>query len=239
MKFFQTLIALILLAPALAISSTASADDYAYALMNTSDGDIVLQLNKTKAPISVANFEMYANEGYYNGTVFHRVISNFMIQGGGFDHHGNYPTTLHQKPGAKSPIKNEWTNGLKNNRGTIAMARTSAPDSATNQFFINVVDNPALDQPRGGAAYAVFGKVIAGMDAVDRIKAVPTTRLPNGLSDVPSRPVMINSVKIVSKAEAYKSLVAAAEARVKALEAEVVAAKAALEEARKTAEANK
>jgi len=239
MKFFQTLIAFILLAPALAISSTASADDYAYALMSTSQGDIVLELDKTKAPISVANFEMYANDGYYNGTVFHRVISSFMIQGGGFDHHGNYPTTLHQKPGTKSPIKNEWTNGLKNTRGSIAMARTSAPDSATSQFFINVQDNPALDQPRGGAAYAVFGKVIAGMDAVDRIKAVPTTRLQNGMSDVPAQPVMINSVKIVSKAEAYKSLVAAAEARVKALEAEVVAAKAALEEARKTAAANK
>lgn len=145
-------------------TAPATADDFDYAEIKTNMGIIVLELNKTKAPISVANFEDYAKSGYYNGTVFHRVIGNFMIQGGGFDFHGDY-NHLHKKPGAKPGIKNEWQNGLKNVRGSVAMARLGGQaDSATNQFFINVADNDFLDSPRDGAAYAklLMLKVIPG-----------------------------------------------------------------------------
>src|SRR4051812_23525053 len=151
--------------------------------LTTSLGDIVLQLDEGKAPLSVENFLKYVDKGHYDQTVFHRVIPNFMIQGGGFT------ADLKQKS-VDSPIKNEWQNGLKNSRGSVAMARTSVADSATSQFFINVKDNPFLDQPNDGAAYAVFGRVISGMDVVDKIKAVPTgTRM--GMGDVPKSPVSI------------------------------------------------
>lgn len=163
--------------------------DRVYIKMSTSMGDIYLELNQEKAPISTKNFVDYAKDGYYNGTIFHRVISNFMIQGGGFDKDM-------QKKETKAPIKNEWRNGLKNGRGAIAMARTSDPDSATSQFFINVVNNPFLDQPRGGAAYAVFGKVIDGMDVVDEIRNVPTTTR-NGMENVPEEPVIIKTVEVL------------------------------------------
>ena len=215
-------------------ASYAAADEFSYAEINTNKGLIVLELNKTKAPISVANFEQYANDGYYTNTIFHRVISSFMIQGGGFDFHGKYPAGLHQKPGTRAPIKNEWQNGLKNVRGSIAMARTNAPDSATSQFFINVVDNAMLDQPRGGAAYAVFGKVIAGMDTVDTIRNVTTTRI-NGMSDVPSEEVMILSVKIVDKAAAESAEARIAQDNVKRIEAEIARLRLELEVAKKKA----
>jgi len=136
--------------------------------LETTKGNIDIELNRAKAPISVDNFLNYLDKGHYNGTIFHRVIPNFMVQGGGFDE------TMTQKPTGK-PIKNEWENGLSNVRGSLAMARTSDPDSATTQFFINVVDNDGLDRPRGGAAYAVFGKVVEGMDVVDAIVNVPST----------------------------------------------------------------
>lgn len=181
-----------------------AADETVFVLMKTSQGEIVLELNRTKAPLSVENFLKYANQGYYDGTVFHRVIQNFMIQGGGFDRN------LVQKE-TDAPIKNEWKNGLKNRRGTIAMARTSVPDSATSQFYINVKDNDALDMPRGGAAYAVFGTVIAGMETVDRIKTVPTgtktATTPQGrgeFSDVPIETVVIEKVTVLPKEEAEK-----------------------------------
>ncbi len=162
--------------------------------MKTSMGDILLELNEEAAPISTRNFVEYANADYYNGTIFHRVIDNFMIQGGGFT------ADMKQKE-TRPPIKNEWRNGLSNDRGTIAMARTSAPDSATSQFYINVQDNPSLDQPRGGAAYAVFGRVIHGMDVVDKIKKVDTgTR--NGMGDVPRETVTINYVSVIDPASA-------------------------------------
>jgi peptidyl-prolyl cis-trans isomerase A (cyclophilin A) len=197
-----------------------------YATIKTTLGTIVVELDDEKAPISVANFKMYAKEGFYDKTLFHRVIPGFMVQGGGFDHHGAYPQTMHKKPGAKAGIKNEWTNGQKNKRATLAMARLgNQPDSATNQFFINLADNDFLDQPRDGAGYAVFGKVIGGMDVVDKIAGVPTTQ-----------PMMIESIAFVTKAEADKAIVADAQARVDALQAELDAAKKALEALKKGGE---
>ena len=208
-----------------------------YATIKTTLGTIVIELDDEKAPISVANFKMYAKEGFYDKTLFHRVIPEFMVQGGGFDHHGAYPQTMHKKPGAKAAIKNEWTNGQKNKRATLAMARLgNQPDSATNQFFINLADNDFLDQPRDGAGYAVFAKVIGGMDVVDQIAGVPTMRLPNGMSDVPNQPVMIESIAFVTKAEADKAVIADAQARVDALQAELDAAKKALEALKKGGE---
>jgi peptidyl-prolyl cis-trans isomerase A (cyclophilin A) len=153
--------------------------------LKTNLGDIVLELDREKAPISVENFLTYVKDGHYDGTVFHRVIDGFMIQGGGMELKGEQ---LVEKK-TRAPIKNEGQNGLKNDRGTIAMARTPDLDSATSQFFINVVDNHGLNYPRNGG-YAVFGKVVEGMDVVDRIRAVPT-----GGADVPVKPVVIESAK--------------------------------------------
>lgn len=137
--------------------------------LKTNQGDIVLELNPEKAPVTVENFLGYVKKKHYDGTVFHRVMNGFMIQGGGFAQEGG---KLVEKSTGKG-IKNESQNGLRNDRGTIAMARTNDPDSATAQFFINVVDNNMLNYP-GNGGYAVFGKVISGMDVVDKIKAVPT-----------------------------------------------------------------
>jgi peptidyl-prolyl cis-trans isomerase B (cyclophilin B) len=156
-------------------------------VVETSLGTIKLELDDVKAPLTVANFLSYVDEKFYDNTIFHRVISNFMIQGGGF------APGLRQKT-TRAPIKNESPNGLSNARGTIAMARLPDPDSTTAQFFINVVDNArSLDQPR----YCVFGKVIDGLDVVDKIKAVPTGR--RGMhDDVPTRDVVIKSVRRVA-----------------------------------------
>lgn len=161
-------------------------------LLETSLGDITLELNADKAPITVANFLAYAQDGFYDGTVFHRVIENFMIQGGGLT------AEMKEKKGGK-PIKNEADNGLSNQRGTVAMARTQVVDSATSQFFINTVDNNFLDH-RGSSAqtygYAVFGKVKDGMETVDAIRKVATgNRGPH--QDVPLEPVVINKVSVV------------------------------------------
>ena len=156
-------------------------------ILDTTHGPIHLELDAANAPISTANFLEYVDSGHYTGTIFHRVIDGFMIQGGGFTHE------MQQKP-TNAPIKNEWKNGLKNKRGTIAMARTNVVDSATSQFFINVADNDFLDQPRDGAAYAVFGKVTKGMDVVDKIKSVKTG-VKKGMGDVPVTPVAILSAK--------------------------------------------
>lgn len=156
-------------------------------LMKTSQGDITLALDPDKAPKSVANFLRYVDEGFYNNTLFHRVIAGFMIQGGGLD------TNMHKKT-THEPVVNEAKNGLKNVRGSIAMARTRDPHSATAQFFINHRDNPNLDYPSfDGWGYAVFGKVIDGMDVVDAIAAVKTTRK-NGRADMPVQPVVIESI---------------------------------------------
>lgn len=159
-------------------------------LLATSEGDITLELDATKAPKTVANFLQYVKSGHYDGTVFHRVINDFMIQGGGFT------ADMAQKP-TLSPIPLESRNGLSNRVGTIAMARTSVPDSATAQFFINVKDNTFLDaaQSRDGQGYAVFGRVVAGMDIVNRIKAVPTTtRGPH--QNVPATPILIRKATL-------------------------------------------
>ncbi len=161
----------------------------------TSQGRIVLELNEKKAPKSVANFLNYVKKGHYNGTVFHRVISGFMIQGGGFDE------KMEEKP-TGTPIENEADNGLTNIRGSIAMARTNDPHSATAQFFINVADNPMLDfrsKTVKGWGYAVFGKVVEGMDVVDKIRKVPTGS--RGIfQDAPQTPVIIEKVEIVNPA---------------------------------------
>ena len=159
----------------------------------TSQGDIVLQLDKDKAPKTVENFLGYVESGHYNGSVFHRVIPTFMIQGGGMD-----ASLTEKKTGA--PIALESRNGLKNERGTVAMARTSEPDSATAQFFINVQDNVSLDQPtsRDGQGYAVFAKVVDGMDVVDKIRAVPTAN--KGMhQNVPKQPVTIQQATLIQE----------------------------------------
>ncbi|MEW5849414.1 MAG: peptidylprolyl isomerase [Myxococcota bacterium] len=158
-------------------------------LIKTSAGDIELELDRAKAPVSVDNFVQYAKAGHYDGTVFHRVISNFMIQGGGMD------ADLKEKP-VRAPIKNEGDNGLRNDRGTIAMARTSAPDSATSQFYINLKNNDFLNAQPGRPGYAVFGKVTKGMEVVDKIAGVPTGS--KGMhQNVPVTPVVIQSVKVL------------------------------------------
>ncbi|NCO19716.1 MAG: peptidyl-prolyl cis-trans isomerase [Gammaproteobacteria bacterium] len=162
-------------------------------ILHTSKGPITLELFSDQAPISVENFLEYARSGHYDGTIFHRVIGNFMIQGGGFD------AEMQQRP-VRDPIQNEADNGLSNARGTVAMARTGMPNSATAQFFINVVDNPALDH-RGTQSgrtwgYAVFGRVTEGMDVVDEIRQVATDNR-GPMADVPVEPVVIERVEIL------------------------------------------
>lgn len=160
--------------------------------LETSLGNIVIELNKDKAPKTVANFLSYVEDGFYDGTIFHRVIENFMIQGGGFDE------SFQQKP-TKAPIENEADNGLSNKRGALAMARTNDPHSATAQFFINTVDNDFLNfkgKAPSGWGYAVFGEVIEGMDIVDNIRKVKTTmRGPH--QDVPADTVLIIKASVL------------------------------------------
>ena len=161
----------------------------------TSKGDIVIALEPARAPVSVDNFLKYVKSGYYSGLIFHRVIDGFMIQGGGLD------KNLQPKPDLMPPIKNEAANGLKNRIYTVAMARTSDPDSATAQFFINVKDNPFLDHVDDsgrGMGYAVFGKVVKGQDVVDAIRKTPTGSR-GGFTDVPLEPVVIERAEVVSK----------------------------------------
>ena len=173
-----------------AAESNAAKDSGTLVVMKTSLGDIELSLDAEKAPLSVENFLAYADSGHYDGTVFHRVIADFMIQGGGFDEN------LQQKQ-TQNPIENEAVNGLKNVRYSIAMARTSVVNSATSQFFINVVDNAFLDHrdtSTRGFGYAVFGSVVSGMDVVDKIAAVQTGAAGNFRSDVPVETIVIESV---------------------------------------------
>jgi len=161
-------------------------------LMKTSKGDITIELYSSKAPMTVKNFMFYVKDRFFEGTTFHRVIANFMIQGGGIT------AEMHEKP-AKPPIKNEAGNGLKNARGTIAMARTGIVDSATCQFFINLKDNGTLDHKDNsteGFGYCVFGNVVAGMDVVDAIAKIKTTSR-RGYGDVPVEPVTIFSVEVL------------------------------------------
>lgn len=184
----------VLLAP-LSLQAEESADNV-HVLMKTSAGDIELELDRSKAPLSVDNFLTYVESKHYDGTIFHRVIRDFMIQGGGFSADMRQKATL-------PPIKNEAENGLKNTRGSIAMARTSVIDSATSQFFINVKDNSFLDHGARDFGYAVFGKVVKGMDVVDSIATSPT-----GARDIPRESILIESVSVIiddNKAEAAEA----------------------------------
>lgn len=158
-------------------------------LLTTSIGKIELQLDRDKAPVTSQNFIDYVQSGYYNNTLFHRVIPGFMVQGGGF-------TADMQQKAARAPIKNEADNGLRNLRGTISMARTSNKDSATSQFFLNVADNAFLDHGQRDFGYAVFGKVVKGMDVVDKISQLPTHSV-GPHQNVPSQPIVILSAKLL------------------------------------------
>jgi cyclophilin family peptidyl-prolyl cis-trans isomerase len=182
----------ILLATILVLGSATSAmAETTRLLMKTSMGNIVLELYGDKAPKSVENFLRYVDEGFYNGTIFHRVINSFMIQGGGF-------TADMQKKRGHAPIRNEANNGLKNKRGTIAMARTNEPHSATSQFFINHVDNDGLDYPGSdGWGYCVFGRVTKGMKTVDKIADV-FTKSSHGMLNVPIKTITINSISRIN-----------------------------------------
>ncbi len=162
-------------------------------IMSTSMGDVKIELYSDKAPGTVKNFLAYVNDKFYDGTIFHRVIPNFMIQGGGFTE------DMQQKP-TKPPIKNEADNGLKNDTGTLAMARTNVVDSATAQFFINVKDNDFLNHTLQNFGYAVFGKVVEGMDVVRKIEKVKTANR-GGQQDVPAESVVIKSMQVVEPEE--------------------------------------
>ncbi len=180
--------AVLLAAPGLG-QDTSAERERERVVLDTNHGTIVVELNPEKAPITVANFLDYVDRGWYDGTIFHRVMDGFMIQGGGF-------MTDLQKKITRPPIRNEADNGLSNRRGTIAMARTSDPDSATAQFFINLVDNDGLDpeQSRDGVGYAVFGKVVEGMETVDSIAKVEVKPGPIG-NHIPVEQVVIRSAK--------------------------------------------
>ena len=189
--FFRSLIPLLLAASSFS-SYAAEGNTLPHVKLETSHGDIIIELNKEKAPITVANFLGYVEDGFYNGTIFHRVIKDFMIQGGGF-------TEDFVPKSPKDPIINEANNGLSNEKGSIAMARTSAPHSATAQFFINTVDNNFLNfrgESSAAWGYAVFGKVIKGMETVEQIRAVSTGNK-NGHGDVPNNNVVITKASIL------------------------------------------
>ncbi len=174
--------------------------------ITTSKGPIVVALEAEKAPVTVSNFLAYVDSGFYDGTIFHRVIPHFMIQGGGFDE------SLQRKP-TREPIANEAANGLRNLRGTLAMARTMVPDSATSQFFINTVDNPSLDYRNDspqGIGYCVFGRVVEGAVVVDAIQQV-RTGVAKGMRDVPQEPVLIEHIRRVEPTEAAQPDEAATE----------------------------
>ena len=190
MKFTSilTLAFLLMAMTSLAFSDPQSKDDTTKVVMTTTMGNITILLFEKESPISVKNFLAYVDSGFYSGLTFHRVIPGFMVQGGGF------MKNLTKRQTILPPIKNESDNGMKNERGTLSMARTSDPHSATSQFFISVVDNASLDISARGWGYAVFGKVIEGMDVVEKIVAVKTE--PRGaMKDVPVDPVIIISVK--------------------------------------------
>jgi len=175
--------------PAPAAKQAAPAAAPVVVTLDTSAGPIVLELDAAAAPHTVDNFMRYVKKGFYSGTIFHRVIAGFMIQGGG------YNEAMQHKP-TDPPIAIESNNGLKNVRGSIAMARTNDPNSATAQFFINVVDNPALDYPGSdGAGYTVFGKVVEGMETVDKIRMSETT-VRAGMPNVPVTPVVIRKARL-------------------------------------------
>ena len=182
--------ALLLWAGGMVAMPAAQAESAPRVKVQTSQGDFVLELQPDKAPKTVDNFLRYVAEKHYDGTVFHRVIDGFMVQGGGFT------ANMTQKP-TRSPIALEASNGLKNDRGTIAMARTGNPNSATSQFFINVANNDGLNAPQpDGYGYAVFGKVVTGMETIDKIRTVAVGNQ-GGFQNVPLTPVIINAINLV------------------------------------------
>lgn len=186
----RTLTAAVALLALSSVSSAAlAAKGDTHVLLTTSAGNIELELNNQKAPVSVKNFVDYVNNGFYNNTIFHRVIPGFMIQGGGF-------TTDMQQKQTVAPVKNEADNGLRNLRGTISMARTADKDSATSQFFLNVADNAFLDHGQRDFGYAVFGKIVKGQEVVDKIAQVPTKDV-GPYQNVPSKPIVILSAKVL------------------------------------------
>jgi len=195
LRLFALWLALFLTLPGCSQAGNEPTKGGPVVLMSTSLGDIKIELYEKEAPESVKNFLAYVNDKFYDGTIFHRVIGGFMLQGGGFTEN------MEQKP-TKPPIKNEGGNGLKNDTYTLAMARTAVPDSATSQFFINAKNNDFLNRANAqdGVGYAVFGKVIDGTDVVKKIEQVQTGR--KGMySDVPVQPVVIKSVTVVSDAK--------------------------------------
>lgn len=182
------------------ITCPAFSQDNPQVRMDTTEGTIIIELDAKAAPVTVENFLLYVKNGFYDGTIFHRVIKNFMIQGGGFS------KEMEQKA-TRSPIKNEANNGLQNATGTIAMARTNAPHSATAQFFINVKDNTFLNhrsKSAQGWGYCVFGKVIKGMEVVHAIENVPTG-IKSGHRDVPVKPILIKQAKLIKTQMPAKS----------------------------------
>ena len=192
----KTLASALVLLPLLAAFTVSAQSPNPRVAVRTSMGTFTIELHEKEAPGTVRNFLAYVDEGFYAGTIFHRVIEGFMIQGGGLDREMSRKKT-------RDPIANEAMNKLKNRAGTVAMARTSAPNSATSQFFVNVVDNPMLDYrdtSAEGIGYCVFGKVVEGMEVVEKIRSVPTG-VKNGMRDVPTTPVVIESITRV-KAEA-------------------------------------
>ena len=185
----KTLTCVLLLLPFLAAFTASAQSANPSVVVKTSMGSFTIELFPDKAPETVKNFLQYVDEGFYSGTIFHRVIDGFMVQGGGLDKNMT-------KKATRAPIVNEAGNKLKNTVGTVAMARTGEPNSATAQFFVNVKDNAFLDyrdSSREGIGYCVFGKVVQGMDVVEKIKAVPTG-VKAGMRDVPETPVVIESV---------------------------------------------
>lgn len=192
MRIFTALIFLLLVCPAATFADQEIKTAKPRVIMETSMGTITIELFEEEAPITTANFRRYINESFYNGLIFHRVIPGFVIQGGGFQ------PGMKKRPPTHPPIKNEATNGLDNKRGTLSMARTNMINSATSQFFINLKDNPALDhrgEHPGQFGYAVFGKVIDGMDVIDKIAAARTTTV-GMYRDVPKADVSMLKVSV-------------------------------------------
>ena len=195
-RFMYRLFIALALASVIATTATAADTGAPRVVLDTSQGAITVELFAEQAPLSVANFLDYVRAGYYDDTVFHRVIPGFMVQGGGMT------ADLIRKP-AREPVMNEADNGLANTRGTLALARTQDPHSATSQFFINVVDNGFLDhqsQTARGWGYAVFGRVSAGMDVVDAIAAMPTGVV-EGMPDVPIEAIVIKTARVLDRSE--------------------------------------
>lgn len=186
----QLLFLCVVLCAAALTPALAQEDSNPMVVLHTNLGDITVEVFDDKAPITAENFLQYVKDGFYDGTIFHRVIPGFVIQGGG------YTADYRQAEGLRAPIENESDNGLDNERGTLSMARTPEPDSASSQFFINLADNAALNHRPGQPGYAVFAKVIDGMDVVDAIAAVPTGAAGPFRQDVPQQTVVIEFAEI-------------------------------------------